>query len=50
MTVLGYETENRRISPDKSRLQQLLELAEPKNIERIETDPWIIRLSCQMVC
>ena len=31
ITVLGYEIENGRISPDKDRLQPLVELAEPKH-------------------
>ena len=30
---LGYEIESGRISPDKSRLQPLLELAEPKTLK-----------------
>ena len=36
MTVLGYEIESGRISPDKSRLQPLLELAEPKILKELK--------------
>ena len=36
MTVLGYEIENGRISPDKDRLQPLLELAEPKTLKELK--------------
>ena len=36
ITVLGYEIENGRISPDKDRLQPLLELAEPKTLKELK--------------
>ena len=36
ITVLGYEIESGRISPDKSRLQPLLELAEPKTLKELK--------------
>ena len=36
ITVLGYEIENGRISPDKSRLQPLLELAKPKTLKELK--------------
>ena len=36
ITVLGYEIENGRISPDRSRLQPLLELAEPKTFKELK--------------
>ena len=32
----GYEIENGRISPDKDRLQPLLELAEPKTLKELK--------------
>ena len=35
ITVLGYEIEKGRISPDKNRLQPLLELAEPKTLKEL---------------
>ena len=36
ITVLGFETENGRISPDKNRLQPLLDLAEPKTFKELK--------------
>ena len=36
LIVLGYEIESRRISPDQSRLQPLLELAEPKTLKELK--------------
>ena len=36
ITVLGYEIESGRISPDKSRLQPLLELAEHKTLTELK--------------
>ena len=36
ITVLGYEIENGRISPDKNRLQPLLKLAEPKTLKELK--------------
>ena len=36
ITVLGYEIESGRISPDKSRLQPLLELVEPKTLKELK--------------
>ena len=36
ITVLGYEIENGRISPDKNRLQPLLDLAEPKIFKELK--------------
>ena len=36
ITVLGYEIENGKISPDKNRLQPLLDLAEPKTFKELK--------------
>ena len=36
ITVLCYEIEIRRISADKSRLQPLMELAEPKTLKELK--------------
>ena len=36
ITVLGYEIGNGRISPDKKRLQPLLDLAEPKTFKELK--------------
>ena len=36
MTVLGYEIESGRISPDKKRLQPLLELAELNTLKELK--------------
>ena len=36
ISVLGYEIDNGRISPDRSRLQPLLELAEPKTLKELK--------------
>ena len=36
ITVLGNQIENGRISPDKNRLQPLLELAEPKTLKELK--------------